>query len=189
MFLGDAVDRGPDSRRVVDFIIGLKETCKVVFIVGNHEEMMRQAISGQGLFDAWMRAGGDVTLKSYGSLDAIPPEHIRFLLSGSAFWESESEIFIHASLESDVSLKNQTTDFLRWKHVGGMEMPHISRKRVVCGHTSQKDGIPLVFDGWVCIDTFVHGGQWLTALDVESDLVVQASENGKVREFHLSKYS
>jgi len=190
VFLGDAVDRGPDSRLVVDEIISLRETCKVIFITGNHEEMMRQAISGRGLVDQWLNAGGQATVDSYGgSLEQVPPEHIKFLVSGSAFWESDHDLFVHACVESEVSLANQTSDFLRWKHVGGMESPHISGKRVVCGHTAQKDGVPLVFNGWACIDTFAHGGKWLSCLDVHSDQVTQASQNGETRSFPLSKYA
>jgi serine/threonine protein phosphatase 1 len=78
---------------------------------------------------------------------------------------------VHACVESDISLNNQTSDFLRWKHIGGMESPHVSGKRVICGHTSQTDGVPLVFDGWACIDTYPHGGKWLTCLNVETDHV------------------
>ena len=190
VFLGDVVDRGPDSRLVVDCILALRESCKVISLTGNHEEMMRNTISGRGLVNEWLRAGGQATIDSYdGSLDNVPSEHIRFLVSGLQFWESDSDIFVHANVEAGVSLSNQTSDFLRWKHIGGMESPHISGKRVVCGHTSQADGVPLVFEGWVCIDTFAHGGKWLTSLDCGTDHVVQASEDGELRQFPLSKYS
>jgi serine/threonine protein phosphatase 1 len=190
VFLGDLVDRGPSSMEVVDHVLSLRKECKVIVITGNHEEMMRNAISGQGLYNAWLEAGGQATLDSYGgSLDSVPPAHIRLLVSSPSFYETESDIFIHACLESDVSLPNQTSDFLRWKHVGGEERPHISGKRVICGHTSQTDGIPLIFDGWVCIDTFPHGGKWLSCLDVSSDCIYQASQDGQTREFPLSRYA
>ncbi len=188
--IGDVVDRGPSSKQVVDRLLSLRTTCKVIVIMGNHEEMMRDAISGRGLLNAWLENGGRATLDSYrGSIDAIPPDHIRFLLSAQPYWETDNEIFVHACLEPDVSLANQTSDFLRWKHIGGSERRHVSGKRVICGHTPQKDGIPLVFDGWVCIDTFPQGGKWLTCLDVESNEVFQASESGDTRKFPLSRYS
>lgn len=190
VFLGDVVDRGPDSKQVVDQILSLRDTCHVICIIGNHEQMMRDAISGRGLVNHWLDSGGQATLDSYGgSIETIPSEHIRFLVSGLQFWESDSDIFVHACLEPRISLNNQTSDFLRWKHIGGMESPHISGKRVICGHTGQVDGIPLVFDGWVCIDTFPHGGKWLTCLDCENNHVFQASQTSQVREFSLSKYS
>ena len=73
-------DRGPSSKQVVDTILSLQDTCRVVFIMGNHEEMMRDAISGRGLYNQWLRSGGQATLDSYGgSLENVPPEHIRFV--------------------------------------------------------------------------------------------------------------
>jgi serine/threonine protein phosphatase 1 len=107
----------------------------------------------------------------------------------SSFYETATEIFVHASLESKTSLPNQTTEFLRWKHLGGSERSHISGMRVICGHTPQKDGVPLVLDGWVCIDTYPHGGKWLTCLDADADHVFQASQSGETREFALSRYA
>lgn len=152
VFVGDVVDRGPSTKQVVDELLSLRNTCRVAVIMGNHEEMMRGAISGQGLFNAWLDAGGQATLDSYGgSIENIPPDHIRLLVSAQPFYETDTNIFVHASLETDVSLPNQTSDFLRWKHLGGSERPHVSGKRIICGHTPQTDGIPLVFDGWVAL--------------------------------------
>jgi len=148
VFLGDVVDRGPATRQVIDRLLLLRDASKVVLVMGNHEEAMRDAVSGRGLFNAWLDVGGRETLDSYGgTVDGIPPDHIRFLLSAQPFWETEHDIFVHATLESQVSLANQTADFLRWKHLSGSERRHVSGKRVVCGHTPQTDGIPLVFAG------------------------------------------
>lgn len=184
------VDRGPNSKAVIDDVISLRDSCNVVTLSGNHEEMMKNAISGQGLFNVWVDAGGSATLESYGGqIENIPPEHIRFIMSGSPFYETETEIFVHANLEFDISMPNQNAEFLRWKHLGGSERPHVSGKRVVCGHTAQRDGVPLIYDGWVCIDTFPYGGKWLSCLDVDSDHVYQANEKGEVREFPLSRYA
>src|SRR5690349_21287118 len=65
VFLGDLVDRGPASQQVLDRVIALQSLCKVVLIMGNHEELMRNAISGRGLFNAWLEIGGRETLGSY----------------------------------------------------------------------------------------------------------------------------
>jgi serine/threonine protein phosphatase 1 len=190
VFLGDLVDRGPGTKQVIDALIRLRQSCKLVLIMGNHEEMMRDAISGHGLFNAWLDQGGRQTLSSYGgSIENIPLSHLKFLLSAQAFWEAEADIFVHACLEPNVSLANQTADYLRWKHLGGGEAPHSSGKRVICGHTPQRDGVPLVLDGWVCIDTFAHGGGYLSCLDVGSNHVFQASESGTHREFPLARYA
>jgi serine/threonine protein phosphatase 1 len=189
VFLGDLVDRGPSTKEVIQEVLSLQKTCRVVLLMGNHEEMMRDCLSGRGMMRVWLDSGGRQTVTSYGSIDDIPPQHIRLLLSAEPFWETEKEIFVHASLEPDVSLRNQTSEYLRWKHLGGSERPHVSGKRVICGHTPQKDGIPLVLRGRVCIDTFACGGKYFTCLDVASDQVFQASELGATREFPLSRYS
>ncbi len=190
VLLGDVVDRGPATRQVIDRLIALRKSCQLIFIMGNHEEMMRDAISGSGLLHAWMETGGRETLDSYGGLiDDIPAPHIRFLMSTVPFYETQTEIFVHASLEPGISLKNQSADWLRWKHLGGSERRHESGKRIICGHTPQTDGVPLVLDGWVCLDTFAHGGKFLSALDLATDHVYQASERGEVREFPLGRYA
>ena len=186
VFMGDVVDRGPSTRQVIDEILSLNETCKVVALMGNHEEMMRDALSGRGLLNPWLDAGGRETLESYGGeLSDVPSEHIRFLLSTQQYWETETEIFVHASVEPGVSMPNQTVEFLRWKHVTGSEPPHRSGKRIICGHTSQIDGYPFVFDGWACIDTYAHGGKYLSCLDVETGDVYQASQTGETRQLTI----
>lgn len=184
--LGDVVDRGPNSRQVIDRLLELAGSCQLKIIQGNHDEIMRQALSGNGFWQAWMDKGGTATLKSYGGqVENIPSTHIRFLLEMLPFHETTDHLFVHAKLEPQVSMKNQTSDYLRWKKLSGSEAPHFSGKRVVCGHTSQKDGSPLVFPGWVCIDTFAHGGGWLSCLDVQSDQLYQATQSGSFREIPL----
>lgn len=190
VFLGDVVDRGPSSKAVIERIIRLQDDCEVVFIMGNHEEMMRDAISGRGLLNHWLDAGGRATLDSYGgSIDAIPNSHIKFLTTARPYFETETEIFVHASLEHHISMPNQSAEFLRWKRLGGSEQPHVSGKRVICGHTTQFDGIPMVTKDWVCIDTGPHIGKWLSCLDVTTNRLMQASETGESRSFDLDRYS
>jgi serine/threonine protein phosphatase 1 len=141
VFVGNAVDRDPASKQVLDRILTLQDTCDVVFIMGNHEQMMRDGIGGRGLLSQWLEAGGQSTLDSYGgTIDDIPPEHIRFLLEALPYRESETDIFVHACLEPHVSMANQTGDYLRWKHLGGSERPHRSGKRVICGKSGLTTG-------------------------------------------------
>ncbi|TWT87214.1 hypothetical protein Mal64_27520 [Pseudobythopirellula maris] len=56
---------------------------------------------------------------------------------------------------------------------------------MVCGHTSQKNGLPKVWEGWACIDTWPAGGEWLSCLDVETNELVQANQSGATRRFQL----
>ncbi len=142
--LGDVVDRGPGSRQVVERLLQLGEECRLVFILGNHEEMLLAAVEKGESVEAWLRYGGTATLFSYGGDPRkIPPAHLEFLRSGIDYWETADELFIHANLDPVKQLDEQTAEWLRWTHLSGHEVPHSSGKRIVCGHTPQKQGLPL----------------------------------------------
>jgi len=177
--LGDVVDRGPDTRRVIDLLLELSKTCELKFILGNHEEMMLEAYyTGQWMHD-WLSFGGNETLASYGeSFDDVPMEHFEFLVSGLNYWETKTEIFVHAKLEPDVPLNLQSREWLRWERLEGDEPRHASGRSIICGHTAQRSGNPLVFNGWVCIDTWVYGEGWLTCLDTSAGLVYRSKQDG-----------
>jgi serine/threonine protein phosphatase 1 len=187
IFLGDVVDRGPASKDCVDRILALANECLVISILGNHEELMRAVIERAMFPQVWHEVGGAETLESYGgSYENIPREHLRWLAHLRPFYETATEIFVHANLEPKMTLANQSRDWLRWKPVSAGQRPHISGKRVICGHTEQQDGWPLVFPGWVCIDTAAYRLKWLTGLDVTTNHIWQANEAGQSREMELA---
>jgi serine/threonine protein phosphatase 1 len=179
VFLGDVVDRGPGTRQAIEQLLELQQRCKLVFLIGNHEEMMIEAMRRGNIVRAWLQFGGLQAVESYGGDPGrIPPEHLAFLEAGLNYWETDTHIFIHANLEPGVPLEQQRPEWLRWVHLSGEELPHPSGRRVICGHTSLKDGVPATLPGWVCIDTHAFGGKPLTALDVDADLVYQADQQG-----------
>ena len=180
--LGDVIDRGPGSKQVIERLLRLKEDCRLVFILGNHEEMMLDGLADERVAQGWLQYGGAATLFSYGGDPrAVPPEHLDFLRAGVNYWETDHELFIHANLDPTVPLDKQEVEWLRWTHLTGYELPHPSGKRIVCGHTPQRSGVPLAMPGWVCIDTFVCGGGWLTCLDVETNEYCQTNPAGNLR--------
>lgn len=185
--LGDLCDRGPDTRRVIDLLLDLSKRCELKVIRGNHDEMMLGVFGRDAKCDLafWWGVGGSETIESYGGdPDRVPEEHLEFLDAALPYYEADSSIFIHASLEEGVPLAQQDGDWLRWRKVSGREPPHPSGRRVICGHTSQRSGVPRAWTGWVCIDTRVFDdaeGGWLTALVVGSDEVYQANQHGQVR--------
>jgi serine/threonine protein phosphatase 1 len=185
--LGDAVDRGPASRQVVERLRQLSGECRFVLILGNHEEMLLEAIDHGAGIEAWLRYGGAATLVSYGGDPRmIPAAHLDLMRSGRDYWEAGRDIFIHANLEPGVALERQQPEWLRWTHLSGYETPHPSGKRVVCGHTPQKNGLPLSFNGWVGIDTYAWGTGWLTCLDAGSNEWFQANQAGEFRSGRLA---
>lgn len=179
ILLGDLVDRGPDSRGVIDYLLGLQGTCHLVLIMGNHEEMLLDALDSRDSFHRWMMVGGREAMESYENrIENIPPEHRQFLQSSCNYYETATEILVHANLEPGVALEKQTPKWLRWQHLTGWEYPHESGKRVICGHTVQKEGLPYAHDGWVCLDTGAYRGNPLTCLEVGTDIVHRADEGG-----------
>ncbi len=179
--LGDAVDRGPDTRGVVERLLELREQCRLVFLLGNHEEMMLEWLDAEKPESFWLAVGGQEAVDSYGGPNKIPAEHIDFLRSGLDYWESDTEVFVHACLEPGVPLGEQKPEWLRWSRVTALEEPLESGKRVICGHTPQVTGEPLIYPGWMCIDTLVYGHGYLTAVDLGSGRFYQANQAGVLR--------
>jgi len=190
VFLGDYVDRGPDSRGVIDRVITLSRTHDVVALRGNHELMMQRARGDRADFRMWTSVGGLQTLGSYGpapgrsgTLADVPAEHWKFLEETCRdYFETDTHIFVHATVYPDLPLENQPELMLFWEFLDkDRPIAHESGKTVVCGHTSQKSGEILDLETAVCIDTYAYGGGWLTCLDVGSGRYWQANILGKVR--------
>ena len=183
--LGDYVDRGPDSKGVVDELIELGKQTQLVSLIGNHEEMMLNVVCGRETHYNWIQYGGVSTLDSYGfdgGLDFLPPEHIQFFESLGDYFLLEDYFFTHASYDPQIPLDQQDTRTLRWKALTeGIPSAHESNKIAVVGHTAQRDGEVLDLGHLLCIDTFCYGGGWLTGLDLRSRTLWQASDAGQVR--------
>jgi serine/threonine protein phosphatase 1 len=194
VFLGDYVDRGPDSCGVLDTIIELNRTCTVVPISGNHEKMFLQARQNRDAFREWLNQGGRATIDSYtqhgyrGELAGVPQHHWDFLIQGTLdYWETERHIFVHASLDPSLDMDEQSDLLLRWQ-VFRDPTHHKSGKQIICGHTSQRAGWPAIFGGGICIDTFVYGGGWLTCFETSEQRFIQTNERGKRRSFDLQSF-
>jgi serine/threonine protein phosphatase 1 len=122
--LGDYIDRGPDSRGVLDQVIALAERCVLVPLLGNHEEMLLAALEGQSELRYWLKFGGTEALASYGyrggpdlrpgDLRAlIPGEHLDFIRQCRDYFETVGHIFVHAYYEPDRPLQEQSWGGLR----------------------------------------------------------------------------
>jgi serine/threonine protein phosphatase 1 len=186
VFLGDYVDRGPDSKGVIQWLIERHKQGNTIALLGNHDQMMLEAPHDSMMLDMWVRCGGDATLRSYRvdkpiTFDDLPDEHFEFLRSTcQLFHETESHIFVHAGVNPDRPLEQQDEDTLLWKKLR-VARPHMSGKTVVCGHTAQSSGLPLDATHSICIDTWVYGNGWLTCLDVDSREFWQARSTGETR--------
>ncbi|HYW78618.1 MAG TPA: metallophosphoesterase family protein [Thermoguttaceae bacterium] len=183
--LGDYVDRGPDSRGVIDMLIALADRCRLIPLLGNHDEMLLEICNGQaGLYSEWMLFGGNATVDSYdgGVPEAVPQEHLDFLRSCLSFYESDRHIFLHGNYLADRPMEQQPPDVLRWDSLKLREPgAHCSGKTVIVGHTAQKNGDILDLGYLRCIDTCCYGDGWLTAMDVDTGQQWQADKAGQLR--------
>jgi serine/threonine protein phosphatase 1 len=188
--LGDYVDRGPNSAAVIEMLINLVSHCRFIPLIGNHEIMFFKALQGgKREFDFWFQHGGASTLASYGgNLQRVPQHHFAFLSHCLRYYETDAHFFVHASYDAYLPLADQPDDVLFWQHIGDYppEM-HVSGKTAIVGHSPQFDGEILSFDHLKVIDTFCYGGQWLTAMDVDSGKIWQANNLGEVREDQLKE--
>jgi serine/threonine protein phosphatase 1 len=194
--LGDYVNRGPDSRRVLDRLIELERRCRLFPLLGNHDEMLLgllgQAHAGRSpSLISWLGMGGGATLESYGArrgslvvddLARVPPEHVKYLRRCRDYHETDAHFFVHAQYDPDRAMDKQPMETLRWESLRDIiPAAHVSGKRAIVGHTSQKCGEVLDLGHLICIDTYCYGGGWLTALDVDTDELWQVDRLGRLR--------
>lgn len=190
VFLGDYVDRGPDSRGVIERLIELSKRPHFVALRGNHDDWMLKARQDKSWFQTWVGVGGVNTIQSYGakSLKAVPETHWQFLESTQLFHQTEHFIFAHAAIEGDLELADMSEEALMWRRVTE-STPHFSGKTLICGHSSQKNGVPLDLGHAICIDTCVYGKQgWLSCLDTNSFTLWQANQKGETRQSWLDHF-
>jgi serine/threonine protein phosphatase 1 len=186
IFLGDYIDRGPNSREVVETLLELKQSCAPVFLRGNHEVMILDARENFLKSNVWQSYGGLETALSYGSKigqdceGAIPDSHWEFFEQTARYFETERHIFVHACLDPELELADQPDWILFWELFDRIR-PHKSGKRVFCGHSVQRSGYIKDLGFAACIDTGAAVGGWLTCLDADSGKYWQANENGATR--------
>lgn len=190
VFVGDYVDRGPDSRNVVDQLIALKDRCRVITLRGNHEIMLLGVAFGGLDSKVWLASGGLATVSSYGgSLAKISPQHIAFYQQLRPYYETDDCIFVHANYDADLPMSQQSDVDTYWTHLTKvMPAPHCSGKRVYVGHTPQPFGQILDNDHLVCVDTYCFGNGYLTALNVDTAATIQVDKHGHERRDPLAEF-
>jgi len=192
VMLGDAIDRGPDSRGVVEQLLALREQCELVCILGNHEQMLLDAYERKMPLPDWLMHGGAETLDSYGegaALTAVPEAHLDFIFTWIDYHETPDHFFAHGNYLPKRRLADQPWEEMRWRSLKAfLPGPHASGKTAILGHTSNKQGKIVNHGHLICIDTYCHGGGWLTALEPETGKVWQTNEAGELREGELAEF-
>lgn len=180
VFLGDYVDRGPDSSGVIQRVLDLKDRCHVIALQGNHEEMFLNAWTDQRCFNQWISNGGDAALRNYdGNLENVPSSHKEFLESLLRYYEVDHFFFIHANYAPNWKLEDHNSRTALWTGLDDLPTPHYSGKTAVVGHTPQMTGEILDVGHLLGIDTGCGFGGLLTALDVIHGDIWQVNEQGE----------
>ena len=169
VFIGDYIDRGPQSREVVDYLLGLPHRC--VFLLGNHEKMLLDYLDGkdEGLF---LPNGGLATIQSYGGhVTNIPPAHLRFFRDLRPMHDTANYLFVHAGIRPLVPLERQRVEDLVWIRQEFFQFVGRFPKPIVFGHTPLRK--VLMAPDRIGIDTgCVYGGK-LTCVRLPDREVIQ----------------
>ncbi len=183
ILLGDLIDRGPQSRGVVERAMELGSTRGAVLLMGNHEEVLIKAWEGDAQAARLLhRIGGRATLLSYGvdadaydraDIDellmliatAIPAEHIQFLRRGADQYQVGDYLFVHAGIRPGVELARQAGTDLRWIRDEFLDDARQHDAMIVHGHTVTAS--PDLRANRIGIDTGAFATGRLTALGLE----------------------
>jgi len=186
IFLGDLIDRGAESRGVVERLRTYRhERLEPHFLAGNHEEVLLRLLAGErGILDSWLRFGGSECLRSYGvdpaslagqneraALDvvkaSIPADHASFIASFADTLRLGDYLFVHAGIRPGLDLSLQSQVDLRWIRAPFLDCEDDHGLIVVHGHTISDtvDERP----NRIGIDTGAYRSGVLTALAVEGE--------------------
>lgn len=149
VFMGDYIDRGPDSRGVVDRIIEQSNTNKCIYLIGSHEYALLHSDEDyyRYLFDNY---GGPATVRSYGSFENIFKIHGDFFKSLKFYYLTDKYLFVHAGINPDYSLENQQEEDLVYIRGKFIYSKHKLPQKIIFGHTEFDK--PYIDDDKICID-------------------------------------
>jgi len=190
VYLGDYVDRGPDSKGVIDRLIERQRSmrhARQIFLKGNHENGMLEFMKDPlGPRRDWLPWGAVEAMASYGIainpafdldaqasdlcaalIDAVPQAHVNFLQSLTLFHEAGEYLFVHAGIRRGIPLARQTPQDLTFIRHGFLDDDNPHPWRVVHGHTITQDYKPDIRPNRINVDTGHYEGGPLTAAVIE----------------------
>lgn len=201
--LGDLVDRGPDSRGVIDHLLqGQAAGRDWVVLKGNHDRLFTRFMADPWDHDpglrreySWLhpKLGGGPTLASYGVVNAsdrpvaqvhaealqkVPPDHVAYLNARPAWHRQGEVLFVHAGIRPGVSIEHQTEDDLIWIRAPFLEDRRDHGPLVIHGHTAI--AAPEHRGNRVNIDSSAAYGGPLTAIAIEGRDVFLLTDGGRV---------
>ncbi|MEM6538420.1 MAG: metallophosphoesterase family protein [Pseudomonadota bacterium] len=183
VFLGDYIDRGPESRGVIDLLIAEQnKRPDTVFLKGNHEQALLDFLDDPMAGDAWLDWGGEETVVSYvvdyaptrppqavadTLKDRLPETHIRFLEGLDTSYTNGDYFFVHAGVLPGVPLEEQSAKDLLWIRREFHETPKDKRPSKVIVHGHHPTDQPLDAGWRIGVDTGAVWTDKLTAVVLE----------------------
>ena len=183
VFLGDYIDRGPDSAGVIEKLANGDFPVPIVALRGNHEATLLRFLEDETALDEWRLYGGLETLVSYGIdvknvmrgaeyaaaqaalREALPPKHLSFFKESKLSWSAGDYFFCHAGIRPNIALARQQEHDLLWirQEFNDYQGPH--EKIIVHGHTPVVE--PEVLPNRINLDTGAYATGILTCLALE----------------------
>ncbi len=162
VFIGDYIDRGPDSAGVILFVRALEARgpANVICLMGNHEDLLLQALA-DGDPSSWLANGGDATLRSFGLRDlrGFPMDVAEWLLRLRLSYDDGRRLFVHAGVDPSVPLDRQSREVLLWIREKFHRSGNNYGRLVIHGHTPTRNRQPEIRPNRINIDTgCVYGG-------------------------------
>lgn len=184
ILMGDYIDRGTDSRGVIDEILALNAEpwCDVECLMGNHEYALLRFLHQPDYGNFWFRHGGLATLKSYGVtapsagpwemdvlvqarddlISALPRLHMRFLVCLHLSYQVDDYLFVHAGVRPGILLSLQMPEDLLWIREPFLAAARPADKVIVHGHTIHRR---VVNKRWrIGVDTGAYASGLLSAI-------------------------
>lgn len=137
--LGDLIDRGPDSKGVLDFILELRaQGFSVAGVKGNHEEMCLRSAEELELMELWLVNGGMATLRSFSAeyADEIPRSYREFMRSLPNYILLDDFVIVHAALNFAKKDPFEDTEAMLWLRNCNVDPARIGGRKLVSGHTA-----------------------------------------------------
>lgn len=152
--IGDYVNKGPDSKAVIDLLMpGIGEGLALIALKGNHDALMVDALRDPSKMAAWIGKGGEAALASYGGAATdVPKSHIDWLDGLRLMHIDAHRLYVHAGVDPEIPLDRQDEATLLWKRYPKGFASGFGKLHVVHGHDNCPDG-PLLYEGRTNLDT------------------------------------
>ncbi len=183
-FLGDLIDRGPQSAQVVEFV----KNSPYRSLLGNHEHLLLEAFPNNQAYapalQAWLQSGGRSTIASYDDIELLV-QHVEWIRTLPTYLDLGDIWLVHAGVNPTLAIEQQSHQEFCWirDEFHNIPRPYFSDKLIITGHTitftfqGVAPGAIARGQGWLGVDTGAYHPKsgWLTGLDVTHDQVYQVN--------------